>query len=249
MKLDKDLVAFDLETTGTNKSKDKIIQFAGIKVDKDTFKIKDKLNLYIRPEGNYSISIAAYFKHGITPEFLADKPTIKEVAQQIIDFFGDCDVLTYNGKRFDIPFLIIELANAGFHIDFLNRKCYDSFAIEQRINGNKLTQTFERYYGKTMDEMGLKAHDAYSDVKATIGVFKAQIANQDHEPEIMIGEDGAIDYREFRGKEVPCFTLGKYRDISVEFVASIDQNYIQWCISDKCDFTKSTKEYIQKFVK
>lgn len=249
IKFDKDLVTFDLETTGLNKSKDFIIQFAAIKIDKDTLKIKDKLNLYIRPTGSYSISIAAYFKHGIKPEFLEDKPTLKEVAPQIIEFFGDCDVLTYNGKRFDIPFLIIEMQRNGFVIDFLNRKCYDSFMIEQKKNGNKLTQTFVRYYGKTMDEMGLKAHDAISDVKATFGVFKAQMKSGDVEPEDMFGEDGVIDYMEFRDEMVPCFTLGKYRQISVKFVAEIDQQYLNWCVSDKCEFVESTKNYIRKFIK
>lgn len=246
---DKPIVVFDLETTGLNKSKDYIIQFAAIKVDANKRKIIDKLNLYIKPTGSYSIGIAAYFKHGIKPEFLEDKPTLKEIAPTIITFFGDCDVMTYNGKRFDIPFLLIELARNGFTMDFTKRKCWDVFAEEQRRNGNKLTQTFERYFGDTMENKGLKAHDALSDVKASYMVFTKQWENGEYKPEDMFGEDGAIDYMEFRNEMVPCFTLGKYRQISIEFVAQIDQQYLKWCVSDKCDFIKSTKDYISKFIK
>jgi DNA polymerase-3 subunit epsilon len=244
----KPIVVFDLETTGLNKSKDYIIQFGAIKVDPNTKKIIDKLNLFIQPSGNYEISIAAYFKHGIKPDFLKDKPYFRDVANQIIDFFGDCDVLTYNGKRFDIPFLLIEMERNGFTMDFEHRNCWDAFAEEQRRNGNKLTQTFERYIGKTMDEAGLTAHDALSDVKATWGVFISQWRNQKFDPEEMCGSDGIIDMLEFRDKIVPCFTIGKYRQLSIEFVYSIDKDYIAWCLGDKSNFTESTKNYIRHII-
>lgn len=250
-KLPKYLVDFDLETTGLDKNKDYIIQFGAIKIDTETGKIVDKIDQLIKPTGPYTISLAAYFKHGIKPEMLEDKPTIKEFGPKILEFFGDnsVGVLTYNGKRFDQPFLKIELNRHGMNIDFTKRKIYDAFRIEQERNGNKLTQTFKRYYGKTMEEMGLTAHNAFSDVKATWGVFKKQLEHGDVEPEVMYGEDGVIEPMEFRDELKPCFTLGKYRQLSIDFVASIDQNYLQWCISDKCNFGQSTKEFIQQYIK
>lgn len=250
-KLPKYIVVFDLETTGLDKSKDFIIQFGAIKIDTETGKIIDKIDQLIKPEGSYSINIAAYFKHGIKPEMLEDKPTLKEFAPKIINFFGNksVGVLTYNGKRFDQPFLKNRLNAVGFDIDFTQRKTYDAFKIEQSRRGNKLTQVFERMYGKTMDEMGLIAHNALSDVKATWGVFKKQIEEDMPECEEMYGEDGVIEMMEFQGQNKPCFTLGKYRQLSVEFVSTIDQNYLQWCISDKCSFVNSTKEYIKQFIK
>ena len=246
---EKPLVVFDLETTGLNKTKDFIIQFAAIKIDMNTRKVIAKMNEYVRPNGNYEISIAAYFKHGIKPDFLADKPTIVELAPKIIEFFGDCNVLTYNGTRFDIPFLKQELERNGFTLDFLNRECYDAFCEEQRVNGNRLTQTFERYFGKTMEEIGLAAHDALSDVKATFGVFTKQFENNaDYQPEQMFGEDGVLSLNEFRGEMKPCFTLGKYRQLSVDFVAKIDKQYLEWAVSDKCEWLKSTKDYIRQYI-
>ena len=104
----KPLVVFDLETSGLNKEKDHIIQFSGIRWDPSTNKVLDSLNLYIQPIGDYTITIQAWIKHRITPEMLADKPYLYQVADKIIDFFGsaeDYGILTYNGNKFDIPFL------------------------------------------------------------------------------------------------------------------------------------------------
>ena len=64
------ITVFDLESTGVDKTKDQIIQIAALKIDTDTNKIIDELNQYIQPTGSYTISLAAYFKHNITPKFL-----------------------------------------------------------------------------------------------------------------------------------------------------------------------------------
>ena len=85
----KPLVVFDLETTGLDRTKDQIIQFAAIKINRETNEILDSKNLYIQPEGNYQISIQAYMKHGIKADFLKDKPHFIDVAQEIFDFFND----------------------------------------------------------------------------------------------------------------------------------------------------------------
>lgn len=244
----KNIVVFDIETTGLDRTKHFIIQFAGLKMNRETNQIIDELNLYIKPEGNYTIDIAAYFKHKITPDFLSDKPTIKEVGQQIVDFIGDCDVLTYNGNGFDIPFLISQLKINGFNIDFTNRGCYDAFLEEKRRNGIGLDNTYKRYKGKTMEESGLIAHDAFSDVKATYSVFVAQQKNKEYGPEVMYGEDSVIKIMEFNGEEVPCMSIGKYRGVSLDYISKIDQGYLKWAISEKSNFINSTKEIIKQYV-
>lgn len=168
-------VVFDLETTGLDRTKDQIIQFAGIKLENN--KIVKELNLHIQPTGNYSITPQAYIKHGISAKALEDKPTLSEVAQQIVEFFETPDtvsVITYNGTSFDIPFLVSALKNIGIDFTFVGYKCYDAFLEEKRRNGNKLEETYTRYTNKTMAEAGLSAHDALSDVKATYSIFYAQ---------------------------------------------------------------------------
>jgi len=243
------LTVFDLETTGLDRTKDQIIQFSAIKINTETNEILKTLDLYIQPVGSYSISIAAYAKHHITPEFLKDKPHLSEVANDIIGFFGDDAVLTYNGNGFDIPFLKAELNKYGYDIDFTKRKCYDAFLEEKRRNGINLENTYKRYKGKTMVESGLEAHNALSDIKATYAVFFAQQKIQEYGPEKMYGEDNVISEIDFDGKLTPCFNLGKYRNVSLEYVAQHDQNYLQWCISDKCNFMNSTKDFIKTYIK
>lgn len=240
---------FDLETTGLDKTKDQIIQIACIKVNAETLDIVSTFERYIQPIGNYSIGLGAYFKHGIKPEFLADKPYLKDIAQEIVEYFGNDDVAGYNSNRFDIPFLKYELNKYGYDIDFTKRNCYDVFKTEQRRHGNNLDSVFKRYYGHTMIEEGLEAHNAFSDVKATISILKKQNETEEVTPEQMYGEDGVLEAAEFMGEIKPCFTLGKYRQLSVDFVSTIDQNYLQWCISDKCGFGNSTKEFIKQYIK
>lgn len=244
------LTIFDIETTGLDKQKDQIIQFAGIKIDTESNKIVENLNQYIQPIGQYTISLGAYFKHGITPEFLSKYPHMDEVAPIIYKFFnGEDNILTYNGNGFDIPFIKIELDKYGYHIDFTQKNCYDAFLEEKRRNGISLENTYLRYKGKTMEECGLTAHDAFSDIKATYAVFYAQQHKEGYGPEHMYGEDGAIQDMMFLEEIQPCFNIGKYRGISIKYVAEHDQNYLQWCVSDKCSFINSTKEFIKQYIK
>lgn len=244
--MSKNIVIFDLETTGLDREKDYIIQFAGLKIDTDTNKIIDECNYYIQPDGNYTISIAAFFKHHINVEFLKDKPKFKEIAPKIKEFIGDCDILTYNGNSFDIPFLINEFKKIGDKIDFLSRKCYDAFLEEKRRNGNSLEETYKRYKGKSMEEAGLNAHDAFSDIKATYAVFYAQQKIKPYDPEEMIGEDGVIKNIDFCGIVQPCFNIGKYSKVALSYVYKYDKGYIDWCIN-KSNFTDSTKEYLSHY--
>lgn len=245
----KNLVVFDLETTGLDKAKDQIIQFAAMKIDRETHEAVDTINIYVQPVKPYNISIQAYLKHGIKPEFLEDKPFIKDVAQDIINFFENCDILTFNGINFDIPFLKNELNKYGYDIDFTQFNCYDSFIEECRRNANNLGSTFKRYTGKSMEDAGLKSHDAFSDVKATYDVFRHQNDQSEVKPEAMYGEDNLIVMKDFQGELQPCFSMGKHKGLSLEFVWKFDKNYFMWAVSDKAKFVKSTKNYLLKFIK
>lgn len=243
------IVAFDLETTGLDRTKDQIIQISLAKIDYNTFEIIDTFDTYVQPVGNYSIGLGAYFKHNISPEKLVGKPHLSDIAQTIIDFIGDNDILGYNSCKFDIPFLKTELNKYGYDIDFTKRKCYDAYKEESRRHGMQLEQVFERYTGNTMIEEGLEAHNSLSDIKATIAIFALQNAIKEVKPEFMAGEDGVFELREFLGSNKPCFTLGKYRQLSIDYVASIDQSYLKWCVSDKCSFCETTKEFIKQYIK
>ena len=98
---------FDLETTGLDQSKDRIVQIS-LKTG------NEELDLIVNPEMNIPEEVTKI--HGITNEMVKDKPTFKEVAQEVLDFIGDNDLGGFNIKKFDIPFLIEELNRNGFDV-------------------------------------------------------------------------------------------------------------------------------------
>lgn len=238
-------VAFDIETTGLDKTKDHIIQFAAIKFDS---KLVDEISLYICPEGDYTISPQAYIKHNINAKTLEGAPTFKEVANRIIDFFETPETvsfITYNGNSFDIPFIVEKFKQIGIDFSFVDYNCYDVFLEEKERNGINLEKTYKRYKGIDMESAGLTAHDALSDVKATYSIFVAQQRLQKYGPTKMFGDDNVITIMDFRGTKEPCFNVGKYKQLSVEFVKAYDRGYLEWAISDKCGFSDKTKNYIR----
>lgn len=243
------ILVFDLETTGLDKYKDQIVQFAGCIFDRDTKQLIKKFDTYIKPTGNYSISIGAYIKTGISPKMLEDKPELSEVAPTIIELFNECnEVLTYNGFNFDMQFLNNKLNEIGYNINFKSKKCYDSFLIEKERNGIRLEQTFKRYKNLTMEDAGYTAHNAFSDVLATYDVFEAQNEQEPINPENFYGIDNVIVDKPFDNVMLPTFNIGKYKGAPVKYIANIDQNYLKWCISDKCNFVNDTKEFLKQFI-
>ena len=77
----------------------------------------------------------------------------------------------------------------------------------------------------------------------------AQQRKQKYGPEKMYGEDNAVADYDFGGKMVPCMNIGKYRNVPLEYIAEHDQSYLQWCISDKCNFMPASKNFIKKYIK
>ena len=247
------LAVFDIETTGLNKETDQIIQFGGVKVNKETYEVVDTYNTYIQPRQPYVMSIQGYFKHGISPQMLADKPTFKECAPQIIEWMRGCDILTYNGMSFDIPFFMNECKKNEIECDLFkvdgSVKYYDAYCEEQKRHSNTLEGTFERYVGKTMQDAGLDAHNALSDVLATIEVFKQQNKTSPVSEEKMYGYDNIIKDMNFKGNMMPCMNFGKYKQIPLQIIKKIDKNYIMWGLGTTSGFSNDTKDYLKGLLK
>ena len=104
IQLQKPLCVFDLETTGLDISKDRIVQIAIVKINPSGN--KEELNLIINPQITISDENATI--HGITNEMVEDAETFKEAAIKIMEFIGDSDLAGYNSNKFDIPVLAEE---------------------------------------------------------------------------------------------------------------------------------------------
>lgn len=171
LKIERDLILFDTETTGVSTEKDRIVQIAVVKV-KTNGEIETK-ELLVNP--TVPIPQEASDVHGITDEMVADKPTFNRFAKSMAAYFEGCDIAGYNSDNFDIPIMSAEMERCG--IDFPNPNyeysLIDMLKIERLVNSHKLTSAYERYFGETFDS----AHDAMNDVVATFEVFSKQYEN------------------------------------------------------------------------
>lgn len=262
-KLSRDLCFFDIESTGLNVIKDRIIQIAIIKYfAKD--KEPEELSLMINP--GIPISLEAMMVHGITPKDVAKKPTFQQVADKIYDFIGKSDLAGYNSNRFDIPILIEEFARVGIEFDVSNRRTIDIQRIFYKMEPRTLKAALKFYCGETMED----AHDALVDVRATVDVFKGQLkkyADINYED-----EDGNIIESPIRNDMqmiheftndnrfldatqrmkvdidgVAVFNFGKYQGKPVAETLVNDRQYYHWMLNK--EFSSQVKQIIKKLVK
>ena len=246
MQRERDLVIFDLETTGVDTQKDRVVQLAFLKVG--TGGEKTELVSLVNPE--MSIPEEASEVHGITDEDVKDAPTFKQLVKKIIDFISECDIASFNGNKFDIPLLMSEINRAGETFSFDEVHLIDAMSIETQLVPRTLSAVFERRTGKEM----LDAHDAMADVKATYEVLKSQFME-------LQALDEPVGYKELEkfsreGKERAdiaglfhwddnnelCWGFGKHRGKSVKS----DIGYYNWFMAK--DFPKESKQFVSKYL-
>ncbi|MEL6140821.1 MAG: 3'-5' exonuclease [Bacteroidota bacterium] len=258
--LDRNLVFFDIESTGLNVIRDRIMQIALIRVHADGSPSAE-LEMLINP--GVLISEEAYAVHGIGPKDVANKPTFEKVAKQLYDFIGDADLAGYNSNRFDVPMLMEEFARAGLDFDISKRRLIDAQRIFYRFEPRTLSAALAFYAGKKMEN----AHDALADVRATIDVFAGQLeryGNQDFEDsdgnviEKPLGKDlqtvhqfcandGFLDVTnriKLNAQKVPVFNFGKYQGQPVGEVCANDPGFYNW-LQNK-DFTQQVKKLVRQ---
>lgn len=173
--LKRPLVIFDLETTGTDLSKDRIVEIAMIKVHPDGSVEKKPEHrgaahrLLINPE--MPIPLESSLIHGIYDEDVAGKPTFKQYAKGMSAFLDNCDLGGYNSNRFDVPFLAEEFLRAGVDFDLESRHLIDVQNIFHKMEQRTLRAAYHFYCGKTLEG----AHEALPDTEATLEVLLAQL--------------------------------------------------------------------------
>lgn len=100
-------IIFDTETTGLDNRTDRVIEIGGIELF-NHFPTGKSFHKYINPAGQ-KVHPDALAIHGITDEFLADKPSFAEIVEEMLDFFGDAKWIAHNAT-FDMGFVNAELA-------------------------------------------------------------------------------------------------------------------------------------------
>lgn len=202
-------VFFDTETTGISPKKDRVAEFAAIKTDMK-YNVVEVLHLYINPQIPMPEEAAAV--HGLTDEFLADKPTFEEVAEQIIDFMQDTDAIAHN-SNYDEGMLNAEFERLGVgKFSAVPRVIIDSLALSRKINpGRKATldAICDRF---NIDRSKRVMHGALMDCELLIEAYKAMKAREkkvNAALEVLIGFDPEST---IEGEEV-CPQTGRTIDI------------------------------------
>ncbi len=246
LQLQRPLVIFDLESTGINLAKDRIVEICIMKIQPDG---SEEVKTWLV---NPTIPIPKQVSeiHGITDEDVKDAPTFTVIATDVMAFMEGCDIGGYNSNYFDVPLLQEELLRLNMDIYSEERKFVDVFKIFQRMESRTLTAAYKFYCGKDL----VNAHSAEADVRATYEVLLGQLkkyegrleGNIDALYEFTKEENPPVDSgrRMVMDKGVVKFNFGKYKGQAVEKVLQDNPGYYDWIM--KSDFLLDTKQKLRQ---
>ena len=245
LKLYKPLCVFDLETTGTNVGKDRIVEICILKVNPDAS--RESKTWKVNPEMPIPKESSAI--HGIYDEDVVNAPTFKDIAPKILEMISGSDLGGFNSNRFDVPLLAEELLRAGLDFDLSKFKLVDAQTIYHKMEPRNLSAAYNFYCQKTLEN----AHSAEADVLATFEVLDAQVGHYADLPKEVAGLSefsfhskfadlaGMIHFNE---KDQEIFAFGKYKGQVVKEVFQKDLGYYGWLQS--ADFPLYTKKIFTK---
>jgi DNA polymerase-3 subunit epsilon len=252
LKLRNPLIFFDLETTGINISKDKIVEIAAIKIYPDGTQA-EKVHR-VNPE--IPIPKESSLIHGIYDEDIKNEPTFKQLAKELAQFFEGADLAGFNILKFDVPLLVEEFLRVGLDFEINNKKLLDAQRIFHMMEKRNLSAAYQFYCNKSLED----AHSALADTLATIDVFDEQIRRYENQEVIdlkgkkvgiiendmgkihnltnrnMVDLAGRMVFND-DGEEI--FNFGKHKGKKVIEVLGSEPSYYDWIL--KNDFSLDTK--------
>ncbi len=229
LNLQRPLALFDLETTGTDKKSDRIIEIAILKIFPDGH--EEQFYSLVNPQRLIPPEASAV--HGITDEQVAHAPSFLQLAPSIQEFLNNCDLGGFNCYKFDIPLLMIEFERAGILFTMTDRHVVDVMAIYHRLRPRDLSNAYREFCGKELKD----AHSAMADIRATLEVLQAQVQQTPELPptvqglqdfcglpvifdptgKLLLNKDGYI-----------LINFGKYRGRTIIELLNSDPEYLRW---------------------
>lgn len=252
LKLKKPLAFFDLETTGINISRDRVVEISILKVHVNGS--KELKTERINP--GMPIPKESSMIHGIYDVDVADKPKFPEIAKNLANFLEGCDLAGFNIVKFDVPMLVEEFLRADVNFETKTRNLVDSQKIFHMMEPRTLSAAYKFYCSKELEN----AHSAEADTVATYEVLNAQLERYDnrvltddkgnkttpvindmavlHKLSISNNVDlaGRMVYND---KGEAMFNFGKYKDKLVRDILQKDPSYYGWMMDS--DFALDTK--------
>ncbi len=243
------LVFFDLETTGTDRIHDRIVEIAALRISPGgqvaTFDRRVNPGIPIPRE-----STAV---HGISDEDVKDAPRFAEIAAEVDAFFAGADLAGYNLRGFDVPLLVKEFERASRPFPLEGRRIVDSQTIYFRKEPRDLSAAVRFFAGR--EHAG--AHAALADVVASAEVLAGQLARYEDLPRTTGGlhdfttpDDGRwVDpdkrFSWRHGQAV--FAFGENRGKKLKDVAENNAGYLQWIL--RADFPAPAKRIVEEALK
>jgi DNA polymerase-3 subunit epsilon len=230
LKLIKPIVFFDLETTGVNIVKDRIVEMSILKIfpngnkESKTWLVNPTIPI---PQETIDI-------HGVTNEKVANEPTFHELHKEILTIINNCDLAGYNSNKFDIPLLAEEFLRCkhDFSMDLINE--IDVQNIFHKLERRTLSAAYKFYCNKEL----INAHTAEADTLATYEILLAQIEKYDEIDnnveflsQFSTRGNKSVDIAGFiklddHGEEM--ITFGKYKNKTIKEVYNENPGYFSW---------------------
>lgn len=265
LNLQKPLVIFDLETTGLDLVKDRVIQLSYIKVYPDGH--EERGDEIINPEKPIPDEVAQLT--GISNDDVKNKPTFKQLASKLCQVFTGSDIAGFNSNHFDVPLLAEEFLRAGIDFDFSKSRLIDVQTIFHKMERRNLAAAYKFYCGHKMED-DFEAHRADQDTEATYRVLLGELEYYTEEHQRELGEDptdrvlpndmqaladfskvndnvdfaGRIVWADVKGQRTEVFNFGKHKGVPVADVLRFDPGYYSWILGG--DFTYNTKQVLTR---
>jgi DNA polymerase III subunit epsilon len=237
MKLNRSLVVFDLETTGSWVEKDRIIEVGMVKVSP-----QGEETSYVRKVNpQMTIPEEVVVLTGISNQDVAQAPPFSEIAGEVHDFIADSDLGGFSIENFDIPVLKREFAEAGLLWDLSGRKIIDSKSIYHFKEKRNLTAAYKYYCRAELQN----AHSALADAKASLEVLKGQMLMYSPEEQTLDAmtpfllppkshyADKDRKFRLWNGDYY--ITFGKYRNQGLKEILKTEKSYLSWLLTTDID--------------
>ena len=246
--LDRPVVVFDTETTGTNPRSDRIVEIACLKIHPDGR--RESWVRRINPR--MPIPPASTAIHGIADADVASLEGFAELAGELASFLDGCDLAGYNIAGFDLPVLRVEFLRAGIDFDISNRRLVDAQRIFFAYEPRHLSAA-ARFYCQT-NHAG--AHGALADAEMTLRVLEGQLSRYEDLPRSVAelhelycaGLDRDMDpegrIRLVNGE--PTVNFGRNRGKSLKEMGRAEPGFLRWIL--KGEFSAPVKEIVKRFL-
>ena len=219
-------IVLDTETTGLRPSEGhRVIEIAAIEIV-DYLPTGNTYQQYINPQRD--VPESSFKVHGLSYEFLKDKPLFENVANKLIDFVGNDPIVAHN-VEFDMGFLNYEL-NACSKDLLKNEKIDTVLLAREKFPGQSvsLDALCKRF---SIDNTQREKHSALTDAQLLVQVYielmDARELSLDLNNSVKVKDSiSAFDIEKIKNRNLPSRLSRKERELHESFTETLGENSI-----------------------